>query len=280
MIIWIASYPKSGNTLVRAMLSSLIYTEDGKLNFEKLKLIPQYPKKIHFHGLTNKFSNTQELSKFWILSQDKINLDNKIKFFKTHHARCNIHNNSFTNSKNTLATIYIVRDPRDVLISFAKHFSQTVEESKNRMIDRYSFTYSELENIEDALHVILGTWADNYNSWIKDNKNALLIKYEDLINNKKDELLKIIEFINKFTKLNPDNKKINNCIKTTSFENMKTMEEKGLFNENPINKKTLKKIKFFNQGKNKNWIKSLDKKTKLEIENFFEKEMKELGYLK
>ena len=81
MIVWLASYPKSGNTLVRSILTSLIYSEDGNFNFNLLKKIDQYPQKKHFKGLTDKFNNLLELSKFWTLSQDRLNADKKIKFF-------------------------------------------------------------------------------------------------------------------------------------------------------------------------------------------------------
>ena len=49
MIIWIASYPKSGNTWIRAMLSSFMYSKDGKFSFELLKKIPQFPLQEHLH---------------------------------------------------------------------------------------------------------------------------------------------------------------------------------------------------------------------------------------
>ena len=45
MIVWLASYPKSGNTLVRSILASLIYTQDGNFNFNLLEKIDQYPQK-------------------------------------------------------------------------------------------------------------------------------------------------------------------------------------------------------------------------------------------
>ena len=70
MIIWVVSYPKSGNTLVRAILTSLIYSEDGNFNVNLLKKIDQYPQKKHFEGLTDKYGNLLELSKFWVFSQD------------------------------------------------------------------------------------------------------------------------------------------------------------------------------------------------------------------
>ena len=43
MFVWLASYPKSGNTLLRAMLSAYLFSDDGKFNFELLKKIKQFP---------------------------------------------------------------------------------------------------------------------------------------------------------------------------------------------------------------------------------------------
>ena len=149
MIIWLASYPKSGNTLVRSMLASLIYSEDGNFNFNLLKKISQYPQKKHFKGLTDKFDNPFELSKFWTISQDKLNFDKKIKFLKTHHLRCGIGNYTFTNSKNTIGTIYIVRDPRDVIISFAQHHSLSIEEAKYTMFRTDAYEFPEREKNPD-----------------------------------------------------------------------------------------------------------------------------------
>jgi len=274
MIIWLASYPKSGNTLVRSILALLIYSENGNFNFDLLKKIDQYPQKKHFKGLTDKFDNLFEVSKFWIFSQDKLNADKKIKFLKTHHLRCGINNYTFTNKNNTAGVIYIVRDPRDVIISYARHSSYSIEDCWIDMTtsDNCIFTNKNLISL-------LGSWSDHYNSWTKNNKNLLLIKYEDLLNNKKKETIKIINFINNFTNISISNEKINNCLNTTTFENMQHMEEKGLFIENNIDKKTGKKIKFFNKGKKDEWKNILDYKIRIEIEEKFKKEMKELNYI-
>ena len=43
MIIWLASYPKSGNTLLRSMLSAYLFSKDGIFNFELLRNIKQFP---------------------------------------------------------------------------------------------------------------------------------------------------------------------------------------------------------------------------------------------
>ena len=280
MIIWVASYPKSGNTLVRAILTSLIYSEDGNFNFNLLKKIDQYPQNHHFEGLTNKFNDIDELSKFWTISQDKLNLDKKIKFLKTHHLRCGIGNYTFTNSKNTIGTIYIVRDPRDVIISFAQHHSLSIEEAKDTMFrsDSYNFPVIRKKNPDLPIPTLLGSWSDHYNSWTKNNKNLLFIKYENLIKNKKSELSRIIKFVNNYIKIPISETKINNCINSTTFESMKQNEKKGLFEENTYDKNG-KKIKFFNYGKEGNWKSILSKELVLNIEKKFQKEMKELGYI-
>ena len=125
MIIWLASYPKSGNTWVRSIISALLFTNDGKFNFGLIKNIKQFPIKEFFENFTNDFGNFNEIKKYWISAQEAINIDKKVKFFKTHHLNCKIDNYNFTNSKNTLATIYIVRDPRNLVSSISNHYSKT-----------------------------------------------------------------------------------------------------------------------------------------------------------
>ena len=97
MIIWLASYPKSGNTWVRAIISSILYSKDGNHNFSQLDFIDQYPVKKYFKNLINDFYNLDEIKKNWITSQNLINADGKIRFLKTHHIYCEFGKNTFTN---------------------------------------------------------------------------------------------------------------------------------------------------------------------------------------
>ena len=278
MIIWLASYPKSGNTWIRAMLSALLYAENGCFDIRHLQKIPQYPTRKDFKNLVNDRKNIKEIMKHWITTQDILNLDNKIKFFKTHNALCKIENYPFTNNENTLATIYIVRDPRNVITSITNHYNYSYEEAKDFMFNSSQAIISN-DKDDNSIGTLLGSWSDHYNTWTKNNKNLLIIKYENLILNTKNEIKKIINFIKKYKKINTNESKINNCIITSSFENLKKIEDKGLFEENMKNKKTGKKINFFYLGKANKWENLLDIKIKLEIEQKFSKEMKELGYL-
>ena len=92
MIIWLASYPKSGNTWIRSIICSMLYSHNGLFNFNLLEKIKQFPSRKSFKDFTSDFQNINELKKFWILAQEKINLDQKIKFCKTHHINCKIDN--------------------------------------------------------------------------------------------------------------------------------------------------------------------------------------------
>ena len=66
--------------------------------------------------------NFDKIAKNWLTLQDIINLNNKLNFLKTHNGNFNINNFPFTNTENTIGGIYIVRDPRDVVLSNANHF--------------------------------------------------------------------------------------------------------------------------------------------------------------
>ena len=117
MIIWIASYPKSGNTWIRSLLSSYLFSDDGKFSFKLLKNIEQFSSKNLSLKLPENLNYQARISKSWIPSQEIINQDKKIHFFKTHNAICTINGNKFTDKLNTLAAIYIVRDPRNLITS-------------------------------------------------------------------------------------------------------------------------------------------------------------------
>ena len=66
MIVWIASYPKSGNTWIRALLSSLIFTDDGIFSLDLLKKINQFPSRKFFKDFTNEYNNINDIKKYWI----------------------------------------------------------------------------------------------------------------------------------------------------------------------------------------------------------------------
>ena len=276
MIIWIASYPKSGNTLIRAILTSLIFSEDGIVDFKNLHRISNFSNGFFFKKFISSYENILETSKYWIKAQEELNKNKKLKFFKTHNAFCTINGNAFTNEINTAGCIYVVRDPRDVVVSASKYYDLSHDKTKNNMFNEKMDLMNDMKG--SPFNTFLGSWPNHYNSWTKNCKNVLLIKYENLIENKENEIRRIISFLNKFVKISFDEKKIINCIESSSFQNMKIMDQNGLF---PENSKDFKgnKIPFFTSGKKGNWRGVLEEKIVSQIEKRFQKEMLELSYI-
>ena len=182
MIIWLASYPKSGNTLVRSMLSAYFFSKDGIYDFEQLKNIKQFPKTALFEKIGVDITDEKEIIKNYINVQTNLIKKNSVKFFKTHSYLFNIKNNKFTDLDHSLGAIYIVRDPRNVVTSWANHSNYTIEEAANGLINANKIP-GDLYKPEDKIksYVYVGNWNGNYNSWksFKYEDRYLLIKYED-----------------------------------------------------------------------------------------------------
>ena len=273
MFIWLASYPKSGNTLVRSMLSAYYFSQDGNYNFQLIKNIKQFPHGGLFLKMGIDINNHNETVKNYIKAQESLNKKNTTQFLKTHSFLFNFNKNfPFTNFENTLGVIYIVRDPRNIVTSFSKFRSFTVEQTADFMIS----------GTGDGL-VWTNNWSVNYHSWklFKEYGRYLLVKYEYLISEPDKTFLNILEFIHKLNKTNfkLDKKKFENVIKTTSFDSMQKLEKEKGFSESWVDEKTGKKIPFFYLGPKNDWKKKLDIKVTEKLEKAFRAEMKELGYL-
>ena len=103
MIIWLASYPKSGNTLLRSMLSAYLFSNDGIFNFKLLPKIKQFPYNDILERLGIKSEEFNEIIKNSIRGQELFNKKNTVGFLKTHNMLFNYEKKyPFTNLENTL----------------------------------------------------------------------------------------------------------------------------------------------------------------------------------
>ena len=279
MIIWLASYPKSGSTFLRSLISSYVYSENGTFDFKLLKNIKQFPTNEFFENLGIDVGNKNQVSKNYINAQIEINKKSRITFLKTHSSFCKMFNRyNFTDLQNTLGVIYIVRDPRNVATSFAHHNSKSVKDTVDIMINSLA-TGNEANQVE----TYLGSWNFNYNSWkvFKSSNIYHLLKYEDLIFNTKNSFKQVLNFINNNLKfpISIDDRKVEKVIDETKFSKMRDLEKKVGFDEAKINDNTGKVVPFFNLGPKNNWKKNLDVDLSSKIEEVFREEMIELNYL-
>ncbi len=282
MIFWIASYPKNGNTWLRALLTAYYFTQDGIFsNDSLLKNINQFPEKKYFQNFNYKPNIPGDTSKYWLQAQELINKDKKIRFFKTHNFLGMLENNLFTNNKNTIGAVYIVRDPRNVITSIRNHFEIDYEDALSFMLNENKFTYDQFKKDDFSDFQFISSWEKNYQTW-KNNKTfpLMIIKYENLQNETFFVFEKLINFINQVLKNKNsfNKKKALNALKSTSFDNLKKKEIKSGFSESITSRKNNKQIPFFNLGPDNDWKKKLDRELKKKLNNIFKKNLIELDY--
>ena len=277
MIIWIASYPKSGNTYLRSFISSYYFSKKGKFDFNLLLNILQFPS-LKFTK-KNVFSE-DEASQNWIFNQNQFFLNNKVHFIKTHNSLHEFKGNKFTSNQQTLGAIYIVRDPRNILSSLTHHYSLNYEQAYKKIMDENASLLEKSLNNDHSNFTFLGSWSNHYKSWKNTSEfKTLFIKYEDLEDNKYDTFKSVINFINKIkrNKLEIDEKKLLNSIRSTNFTNLKNKEQNEGFEESVISSNGEKKP-FFNLGFNNRWEKILPKNILSLLNKNLQNDLNDLGY--
>jgi len=291
-IFWICSYPKSGNTLVRAILTGLFFSNEGRVKFEDMRNIGLFEttRRLNFIKSINEndFYNLGDLailSKYWqkIQTSQELKIEKGFCFLKTHSCLVSIKNNLFTSENITKGYIYVVRDPRDLCISWAYHSNYSIDQSIDFLCNPLSvlkwINKSEYSIIPKNIFPLqfISSWGEHIKSWTQNDLGVpkLIIKYEDLIINKKIIIKKIVDFFYKNfeVKIKNTDIKLENILKTTSFNYMKNMENKNSFDE------AMPWSNFFRKGDKQQWKGILNKEQQSKIRDSFEEYMIKFDYL-
>ena len=129
MIVWLASYPKSGNTFVRSLLSSYIFSKDGNFNFDLLKNIKQFPDNSLFEQLGVNTNNETEMYQNYINSQKIFN--NKDELIDSMFNYLNL---KTENNKNETSHANFI-DEKIIVDSYDYYFSNVIARASKTMAD-------------------------------------------------------------------------------------------------------------------------------------------------
>ena len=247
-IIWLASYPKSGNTWCRALISNLKNDMDEPVHINKLRTegiagardLFDQSTLIKSSDLTDDEID-QMRSSLYIYESSKVP-ESATYIKKTHDAFTYVKDEvALLNSLATKCAVYIIRNPLDVAVSYAAHNGSDIDTAIKVMHDPTHCLSSKANGISNQHRQKLLTWSEHVNSWINQTQlELLIIRYEDLQFDSFATVTKLAEFIG----LPSDAANISRAIENSSFSRLKSQEQESNFKEKPS-----KMGSFFREGK-------------------------------
>lgn len=271
-IWWLASYPKSGSTWVRQVINSSITGFPPNINAGFQYVVGDHL--AHLYGLTAAIP-VDSMTDQDILSYRLAALRNHLAMFperdtvlKTHHACLVVHNVPLIPEWLTKGAVYIVRDPRDVVISLSKHLGKTIDEAVDLMARENSGIIVEGKKWRHYL----SDWSTHVESWL-DEENPIgagCIKYEDLHSDPHTSFRNILDCIG-LSKIT--DQRIAFAIEQCNIDKLREQEDRFGFKE--ASKKT---DRFFGKGRVGGWKDILTPEQTKAIESRHGKIMEELGY--
>ncbi|MCG8492263.1 MAG: sulfotransferase domain-containing protein [Sneathiellales bacterium] len=271
-ILWLASYPKSGNTWVRMFLNSYFWGEEEKQNLNSLDLST--------YGGSSKSSYREVTSRNVDALDDKSIMEltpsahafiasrhSHLVFAKTHNILSTYHDVPLITPSVTHGAVYILRNPLDMVLSVADHFGLSVDKA----IDFIANPNGSTAPNETMVRQIFCSWPLNVQSWTEQAPFPVFVmRYEDMQEKPADSFSRLLGFLG--TKADP--KKLNRALKQSSFKALKNMERKGGFNEKSRHSRS-----FFRVGKTGQWKTKLTEEQVKKIVQTHRPLMEKFGYI-
>lgn len=275
-LYWIASYPKSGNTWLRMLLASYQYDLSKYYINSKIDDTTIDTSKGYYQMACP--ANVSKLSKADILHLRPTALLNKVflnktdkVYIKTHMANVTIDGfKLIPHFEYNKAGVCIIRDPRDVAISWANHYTASIDDSIEGFKSRKVIIGSKDNNLTSypiAWDTFVNSWADEERFPVK------VIRYEDLLADPKNTLTSVLELLD----FDIEEERVEKAIKACEFSSLKKQEEEENFIEYEFIEED-KKFTFFNKGTAGTWKDILTKEQNESIIEIFGETMEKYGY--
>ncbi|HEX2477915.1 MAG TPA: sulfotransferase domain-containing protein [Geminicoccaceae bacterium] len=271
-ITWLASYPKSGNTWLRAIVDRLVRPEcpfDVNALGETAPAFSGLMERfIADHGIEVPISAPGEVRRYWAATQDAICSSSETEIFlKTHNVAAKFDCGHFPDPSLTKAVIYMLRDPRDVAISFAWHYRHPLGLAVAALCSSSAFNFKPHQIGRTEL---LTSWGEHVAGWTALKRFPLLVlRYEDLLANAEAEIRRIAGFLGK----QASEKQVQDIAAATSFEQLRRQEAERGFRE------AVRSGGFFRVGKAQQWRDVRNQKVFQPLLDRFSGLMGRYGYL-
>jgi hypothetical protein len=271
-IVWLASYPKSGNTWIRAFLANLIANRSEPVPLNDL---PRYcedeARPEIFSAIAGRPSTELDLAEIAALRPQvhaAIAANSRgTRFVKSHNYAGSFDGHPLHNPAVTSGAIYVVRNPLDVAVSMTHHFGIGVDEAIERLGNEQVATQN------DAMFVtqILGSWSLHVKGWADlASERVLVLRYEDLIEKPAKHFAKVARLVN----MGQDRARIGRAVQHAAFRSLSSMEKKHGFIE-----VSDKASRFFREGKMNTWRETLSREQVQRVIATHREQMARFGYV-
>jgi len=275
-IIWLASYPKSGNTWFRVFLTNLRGEEEGPVQINRLDSTPIASARSIFDdeaGIEASDLTFDEIDRFRPeIYEHLAEQAEETPFMKVHDAYTSNDNNiPLFPEEATAGAIYIIRNPLDVAISFAHHSGWDYDKAILRMADAKSAFCGKPKRLHNQLRQKLLSWSSHVKSWTEQSFFPVcVLRYEDMKLNSVETFEKAVQF----SGLEYGREEILKALELSSFEELRRQEKEDDFKE-----KSPSSDMFFRKGKIGSWREELTEKQAEQVMHDHREVMRRFGYL-
>ena len=269
--MWLASYPKSGNTWIRAFLHNLILRAELSYDINKINLLSvgDSAKEWYEEFLQKPYADwtIEEIAAVRAKAHARIaGLTDGLIFVKTHNALVAHAGIPMVSSELTAGAIYMIRNPLDVVISLSHYLDMDLDSSISVMNE----SLVARSGNENVVYQVWGSWSENVATWTRKLDPSLFVmRYEDLLMDPAVPFTALVEFLY----LRPTRRELEKAIENSRFDALQAQEQKHGFVEMPSSGQ------FFRKGTSGQWKELLSKNQIQAVVDAHYEQMSRFGYL-
>jgi len=270
-LVWLASYPKSGNTWLRAFLANYFIASPGPVSINEMQKISFGDSSAPAYAELGRCDPSRlapvQIAALRQQHLERVAGNGQVNFVKTHCPHVRIGGHWLIPARLTLAAVYMIRDPRDLVISYADHFALDLPGAAAALASPHNRVPATPRTVMQPL----GNWSDHVRSWTRARDiRVLTLRYEDMLTDPPAAFEKVLRLIGA-----PLGRAVlAQATERASFDTLAAQEAAEGFRE-----KGFRQERFFREGRAGQWQDRLPPGVVARIEADHGAEMKRHGYL-
>jgi hypothetical protein len=270
-IVWLASYPKSGNTWSRIFLANYLMNRDEPLPINEVRrfgtgdAVSHYYQRVAGRKIDPADWNTVIGLRYRVLKAIVAN-NADVNLVKTHSISSEVNGITMIPPEVTRAAVYIIRNPLDMVLSYARHYGVTASDAATAIGRSDNAVIGD----RDSVTQLLGSWSEHVTSWTSvPPVPTLVLRYEDMLANPAESFGKLLDHLG----IPIDQHRLEKAIRFSSFDEVSRQEGESGFGE-----KSSHSDRFFGKGQSGYWRNELAPELVKQIKRDHKHVMKKFGY--